>query len=269
MTFVGRCHCGQVRSKFIDACCLIHYFLGLRILHKYNFVHRDISTGNILSVNGGGKLSDLEYCKKRDTSGTHEIRTVRFFLFTIVLTIDGVYYGTLDFMPIQVESLRYRFLPPVPRTEDNPPFHYNPLHDMESIWWIGSWILFCHRDKPIQSDVDLQAAQHQMQDVQLLFPRTLKSFNRFDKFSGQKDFQDGFNSLPTSFFTHAKQLEKVRVELLTRYVAAEADTKLNEAAFANIHADFMSLMEDAEAESQDLKLFPLNRILPPVRVVTL
>ena len=164
-------------------------------------------------------------------------------------------------MPIEVESLRYRFLPLVPRTEDNSPFRYNPLHDMESIWWIGSWILFCHRDKPIQSDMDLQAAQHQMQDVQLLFPRTLKSFSRFDKFSGPTDFQDGFNSLPTSFLKHAKQLEKVRVALLMCYAAAEADTKLNEAAFANIHADFTSLMENAEAESQDLQLFPLNKIL--------
>lgn len=161
-------------------------------------------------------------------------------------------------MPIEVESLRYRFLPLIPRTEDKSPFHYNPLHDMESIWWIGSWIFFCHRDKPIQSDTDLQAA---MQDVQLLFPWTLKSFSGFDKFSGQKDFQDGFNPLPTSFLTHAKQLEKVRVVLLTCHAAAEADTKLNEAAFANIHADFTSLMEDAEAESQDLRFFSLNRIL--------
>jgi len=100
-----------------------------------------------------------------------------------------------------------------------------------------------------------------MQDVQLLFPRTLKSFSRFDKFSKKKKFQDGFHSLPISFLTHAKQLEKVRVALIRCYAKAEADTELNEAAFANIHADFTSLMEDAEAKSQDLQLFPLNRIL--------
>jgi hypothetical protein len=169
-------------------------------------------------------------------------------------------------MPIEVESLEYRFLPLIQSMEDDSedmPFHYNPLHDMESIWWIGSWILFCHRDKSIQSDADLQAAQRQMQDVQLLFPRTLKSFSRFDKFSKKKKFQDGFHSLPISFLTHAKQLEKVRVALIRCYAKAEADTELNEAAFANIHADFTSLMEDADAdaESQDVQLFPLNRIL--------
>ena len=44
---------------------------------------------------------------------------------------------------------------------------------------------------------------------------------------------------------------------------AETDTELNNAAFTNIHADFMSLMEDAHAhaESQDLQLFSLNIIL--------
>ena len=169
-------------------------------------------------------------------------------------------------MPIEVESLEYRFLPLIQSMEDDSedmPFYYNPLHDMESIWWIGSWILFCHRDKSIQSDADLQAAQHQIQDVQLLFPRTLKSFDRFDKFSKKKKFQDGFHSLPKSFLTHAKQLEKVRVTLIRRYAEAEAGTELNEDTFANIHEDFTSLMEDADAdaESQVVQLFPLNRIL--------
>jgi hypothetical protein len=44
-------------------------------------------------------------------------------------------------MLIKVESLEYRFLPLVQSMEDDSedmPFHYNPLHNMESIWWIGS-----------------------------------------------------------------------------------------------------------------------------------
>ena len=51
--------------------------------------------------------------------------------------------------------------------------------------------------------------------------------------------------------------------LIRCYVKAETDTELNDAAFTNIHAYFMSLMEDAyaHAESQDLQLFPLNIIL--------
>ena len=44
--------------------------------------------------------------------------------------------------------------------------------------------------------------------------RTLKSFSHFNKFSKKKKFQQGFHSLPISFLTHAKQLEKVRVALI-------------------------------------------------------
>jgi hypothetical protein len=167
-------------------------------------------------------------------------------------------------MAVEVECLRYRFLPVLPvrkNISERRHFHYNPLHDMESIWWIATWILFCHRDKPIQSDADLQAANHQMQDVQLLFPRTLKSLNRFHKFSGENDFEDGFNSLPASFLTQAQRLNEVRMALLTCYVNAEAGSEFNEAAFANIHADFTSFMEEAEAGSQNVELFSLNRIL--------
>jgi hypothetical protein len=30
---------------------------------RIGYVHRDISTGNVLVVDGGGRLSDLEYAK--------------------------------------------------------------------------------------------------------------------------------------------------------------------------------------------------------------
>lgn len=31
----------------------------------------------------------------------------------------------------------------------DPPFRYNALHDVESIWWIAVWVLFCNEvDSP-------------------------------------------------------------------------------------------------------------------------
>lgn len=38
-------------------------FAGLRFLYSAGYVHRDISTGNILLCNGRGKISDLEYAR--------------------------------------------------------------------------------------------------------------------------------------------------------------------------------------------------------------
>lgn len=46
-------------------------------MHDLGWVHRDISYGNVLIVNGKGKLTDLEYAKEdSDFSGPHGIRTV-------------------------------------------------------------------------------------------------------------------------------------------------------------------------------------------------
>jgi serine/threonine protein kinase len=50
--------------------------LALQLLHQYGWVHRDVSCGNLLVFDGGGKLSDLEYTKKMSQESTHEIRTV-------------------------------------------------------------------------------------------------------------------------------------------------------------------------------------------------
>ena len=50
--------------------------LGLSVLHEHGFVHRDISTSNILLVNGVAKLADLEYVKHEGETTEHNIRTV-------------------------------------------------------------------------------------------------------------------------------------------------------------------------------------------------
>jgi hypothetical protein len=50
------------------------------ILFKLGYVHRDISSGNVLFYNGGGRLSDLEYCKPFKQDGTHDVRTVRWII---------------------------------------------------------------------------------------------------------------------------------------------------------------------------------------------
>ncbi|KIM74225.1 hypothetical protein PILCRDRAFT_828383 [Piloderma croceum F 1598] len=64
--------------------------------------------------------------------------------------------GTLGFMSVEIESPSYHYHPQPDQTLDDsdpeaenpisaPPFRYNPLHDMESIWWVGVWFIFCHR----------------------------------------------------------------------------------------------------------------------------
>ena len=35
-------------------------------------------------------------------------------------------------------------------------FPHNPLHDLESLWWVGVWLLFCHYDPSCLLDPDVQ-----------------------------------------------------------------------------------------------------------------
>lgn len=38
-------------------------------MHKSGWVHRDLSPGNIIIVNGVGKITDLEYATREDRQG--------------------------------------------------------------------------------------------------------------------------------------------------------------------------------------------------------
>ncbi|EED78588.1 predicted protein [Postia placenta Mad-698-R] len=147
---------------------LISGLVGLAALHELGWIHRDISTSNLLGIMVDGvlrcKLSDLEYAKLMDDHLGHEIRT-----------------GTRPFMAVEVYDLDYWFTsskrqtaqaecckpPPKPAAsrldrvdsmqrgnhedidelEDSDcipttPFRYNPLHDLESIWWVAIYFVF-------------------------------------------------------------------------------------------------------------------------------
>lgn len=49
-------------------------------MHTCRWVHRDISSGNVLIVDGVVKLTDVEYAKHEDDKSHHGIRTVSFSL---------------------------------------------------------------------------------------------------------------------------------------------------------------------------------------------
>ncbi|GJE94444.1 hypothetical protein PsYK624_106140 [Phanerochaete sordida] len=142
----------------------------LALVHSAGWVHRDISSGNILIYEGKVKIADFEYAKKfgfdapADTQ-THDLKT-----------------GTGSFMSIEVSCGEYCF---TPRTRESTtsqptvnlkrdalektkpqgkarasvaydPFHaassgsnprttvwrYTPLNDMESLWWLATFFVF-------------------------------------------------------------------------------------------------------------------------------
>ena len=62
-------------------------YAALEILHKYSWVHRDISPGNIIFFNGRGRLSDFEYTQKTTRLTDDEGLTVRCQIYSFTFFV--------------------------------------------------------------------------------------------------------------------------------------------------------------------------------------
>jgi Fungal protein kinase len=112
-------------------------------MHKLNYTQRNISTGNILFVNGATKLADLEFAKEISILTTHEVKTVRRSILSTAY-LDVLKRGSNEFMALEVQSQRYVYwnkgmassvvnLLAKPSKRLHITFKYNCLHDLESI----------------------------------------------------------------------------------------------------------------------------------------
>src|ERR1700722_14511554 len=166
----------------------------LQVCHKYSRVHRDISAGNVYLFKGRGLLGDLEYMKVMGQEKENEVRTVSYSSLTVFETFTSRVQGTLDFMAVEVDNNKYLFRPDVfdpdlfeqdlllPKA---PRFHYNPLHDLESIWWVGVRTIFTCGVDGVD---DPLALEKQERNASLLFPRALHVTTRRDAIQDYEDF---------------------------------------------------------------------------------
>ncbi|KAJ3005535.1 hypothetical protein NUW54_g4297 [Trametes sanguinea] len=121
---------------------LLDALLALQILFLVSWIHRDVSSGNILSFNGRGKLSDLEYAKE--------------FNLSIGGRSSDPKTGTPIFMAVEVQtrSSIYKEAPDSGDSEDSDQpdapapsrrtIRHNFQHDLESIFWVLTWLVFTH-----------------------------------------------------------------------------------------------------------------------------
>ncbi|KAI0089552.1 hypothetical protein BDY19DRAFT_1056546 [Irpex rosettiformis] len=243
---------------------------GLATLHQLGFIHRDISPGNILvgcgipgSVKGGtGKIIDLEFCKRiDDDKPVHQRRT-----------------GTPYFIPVEVEKQAYKFGPMLQtdpeaselgsseleflgEDEDDPssdmstnslrsaslndsPFLYNPLHDLESIWWVAVYLVFLRPivEKHSVTNGKTQGERSKKEDDQgeeqcftAIFTsthppveqRALQLLVDYDRRSDTFTNPGGFLNrirpgLHKSLISIATDLDKARMYIRNAYISAEA-----------------------------------------------
>src|SRR5712672_3089707 len=216
-------------------------------MRKLGWVHRDVSIGNILSCGGHAKLTDLEYAKKMGDSESHEMRTASESHITLSgKSLIVSQQGTLSFMPIEVASKRFLFLPSRggtgltdfkayrrAREQDGGtapkaiPFSYNHLHDLESLWWIAVWVVFFNHfsegtPTPDRPSLSLEDASRQLKSAQTLFPLALESTTREHVFQKDEDFLEKCEGLPSNRKAICLLLDFLRQLLINNYKIVEA-----------------------------------------------
>ncbi|KAK7046067.1 hypothetical protein VNI00_007062 [Paramarasmius palmivorus] len=126
----------KIKDQKVLFRCLIDALCGLEVFCDARWVHRDISTGNLLLCYDENeqpicKISDLEYARpyllEVPTGATEHAHKT----------------GTPAFMAVEVQTKAHLFSrrKKTPASTKVPVLH-SYLHDAESVWWIAMWHLF-------------------------------------------------------------------------------------------------------------------------------
>ncbi|KAF5348485.1 hypothetical protein D9756_009669 [Leucocoprinus leucothites] len=143
--------------------------IALTLLFLAGWVHRDVSTGNIIVVKTGdsfrGLLSDFEYAKEanRADEPKHDPKTGTPFFMPLEIHLGSALAsifdqtsklqsqegreagGYSDYRPGQETDYhpgQETDPPPLP-TVIRPPLRFQHHHDLESLMWIALWFLIC------------------------------------------------------------------------------------------------------------------------------
>ncbi|KAJ3985486.1 hypothetical protein F5890DRAFT_1409428 [Lentinula detonsa] len=224
---------------------IVEVVKALYVLHSAGWVHRDLSGGNVYWFNDEdtGLIGDFEYATRMMDRGRHNVRTGTPF-FMAAETLVNAYLFTsanrklkdksqisIDFDLVKKKNVSKTWVvaPAVP-------FAYNPLHDLESVWWIIVYVLFFNDDVSVSSS----DPTHRQRKMQELF------HGRLDVNDRQVFLRD-FNRLPDaqcylspSFGPALAILTELADVLTTAYANSEKTypTKIDDRSFI-VHDDFL------------------------------
>ncbi|KAF8966229.1 hypothetical protein BDZ97DRAFT_2074195 [Flammula alnicola] len=215
---------------------------ALSVMSRKGYVHRDISTGNIIMYEGRARLADLEFAKEYGTGTLNNVRT-----------------GTFNFMAVEVEKDAYHYNSAVQ-------FFHNPLHDLESLWWVGVWFMFWHYspNAALLTPV-IQTHLDAVEQIGLtLFPNHFTTEkHRLEEVMVKKKFI----SHPWTHFVKGIQifyarLERFRVELSKHYTQSEKSFPINRSYFTtDLHHTFRDFFDEQRRGAiDDVQLWPLQYI---------
>jgi hypothetical protein len=146
-------------------------------------------------------------------------------------------------MAIEVKDQRYHFLSAVLENDlTDIQFRYNPLHDIESTWWVAVCQLLTNRPRNDESDPSAQ-----IKEVTSLFTRHAEKSNRIDFFRRKATFFRVGRAMPVALEPLWTLLDKSRQVIKTAYENAETKYPPNIESL-EIHENVFSLFEEMGRE---------------------
>lgn len=206
-------------------------------------------------------------------------------------------------MAVEALALEYRFLPKTnhrsfqalaaskagkkkaePAESHNPkdlPFIHFALHDLESILWIGMYMVFYHRtDRDADERVDIKRKRRA--ETAAIFPGTSNYSYREDFIEKENDFTKRVEAwLPDAFFSFAASCQNLFDSLVACYRSIEAtfpqglgrlmeeatQQHPHQPAFpgaleaTEIHAQFREAFLEQIEDSDDIRLIPVTELI--------
>ena len=150
-----------------------------------------------------------------------------------------------------------------PKPLTRAPFRYNPLHDLESLWWVLVYLLL-NRSTDIQGDT-AERFRRQFRFYNTAF--TGKFPSRQDMFKMPGRFREGEETLHKKMRRVATLLDWARSVLASRYVKVESgdlwqiDHAVGDRVVSRLNEQFGRVAKKFAGDS-DVKLSPLR---PPSR----
>ncbi|KAF7799144.1 hypothetical protein EIP86_010375 [Pleurotus ostreatoroseus] len=259
--------------------------LVLRYMHQAQWVHRDVSTGNILLEGDQIYLIDFELAQKASYEASPRIGTD---FFRAIEPDTGHYEFTpRRERPKRTEISKARFLEivfnnlqverpprPPPREKEadfSAPARYNPLHDLESLWWVAVYFLLkweveyedSEATPQTSNEIDWDRESQRKYADEVFYDR----FTRFQIMTMPDMFSCNVQDVihPTLFPT-VEIMERMRLALGERYTQLEQDPASIDYHCADgfhetLAAGFREIAE--LTNMQHVKLIPLAFPIPP------
>ena len=156
--------------------------------------------------------------------------------------------------------------------EKLPNFFYNPLHDLESLWWIAVYFVLKHEAIQDTSTVPAESDDEWDSDIQLDYANTLfyGALERDSAVRGRGDFLGNMlRVLHRTMQPIALRLEALRRELVQAYREAEKDVDTMDhncasSLYPQFHTTFSDLAAAEDIQQLCLRGLVYRPFVPPV-----